>query len=289
MAFSVTDLLAILELEQIEENIFRGRSPQIGWQRIFGGLVIAQAMVAAARTVPDRPPHSLHGYFILPGDPSAPIIFEVDRLRDGKSFSTRQCVAIQHGRPIFSLSASFQVEEPGLDHQIEMPDVPPPESLPSEADIMALNPSTLPEGIKRYFDRERPVELRPVDLSRYLPVAGAEPRSPKQHIWMRASQPLPDDPSIHRAFLAYLSDMTLLDTSLVVHNRSLFDGGLQVASLDHSLWFHRAFRADQWLLYAQDSPSSSGARGLTRGLIYTREGTLVATVAQEGLIRVRAG
>ncbi len=287
MPFSVTDLMAILDLEPIEENIFRGRSPQIGWQRIFGGLVIAQALSAAARTVPGRAPHSLHGYFMRPGDPSIPIIFEVDRWRDGTSFSTRQCVAIQHGKPIFALSASFQVEEEGLEHQVAMPDVPPPEELPNETELMARFSTVLPEGIRRYFERERPVELRPVDLTRYTTTRSDAPRAPIQHVWMRATGPLPDDPAAHRAFLAYLSDMSLLDTALVAHNRSLFEPGLQVASLDHALWFHRSFRADEWLLYSQDSPSTSGARGMTRGLIFTRSGTLAASVAQEGLIRLR--
>ena len=287
MPFSVSDLISILDLEPIEENIFRGRSPQIGWQRVFGGLVIAQALAAAARTVAGRPPHSLHAYFMLPGDPNTPIIFEVERLRDGKSFATRRCVAIQHGRPIFTLSASFQVPEAGLDHQARMPDVPSPETLPSEAEVMTRYRALLPEGVRRYFERERPVELRPVDLTRYTAGPSDTRREPHQQIWMRASGPLPDDPAIHRAFLAYLSDLTLLDAALVAHNRSIFEPGLQVASLDHALWFHRPFRADDWLLYAQDSPSTSGSRGMTRGLIYDRAGALVASVAQEGLIRQR--
>jgi acyl-CoA thioesterase-2 len=287
MPFSVADLTALLDLEQIEENIFRGRSPQIGWQRIFGGLVIAQALAAAVRTVPDRVPHSLHGYFMRPGDPSVPIIFEVARWRDGKSFSTRQCVAIQHGEPFFSLSASFQIPEAGLDHSYPMPQVTPPEALPSETEVMTRYRALMPEGVRRYFERERPVELRPVDLTRFTARGGGKPALPVQHIWMRATAPLPDDPAAHRAFLAYMSDMTLLDAALVAHNRTIFEPGLQVASLDHALWFHRPFRADEWLLYAQDSPSTSGSRGFTRGLIFTQSGTLVASVAQEGLIRQR--
>lgn len=287
MAFTVSDLLDILALEQIEENIFRGRSPQVGWQRVFGGLVIAQALVAAARTVEDRAPHSLHGYFLLPGDPSTPIIYKIDRLRDGRSFSTRRCVAIQHGAPIFTLAASFQVEEPGLEHAVPMPAVPRPEDLPNEAELMERYAAQLPEPVRRYFERERPLELRPVDLSRYARRPGDAPADPVQHVWIRASARLPDDPATHRAVLAYLSDMTLLDTALVAHNRSLFEPGLQVASLDHALWFHRPFRADDWLLYAQDSPSSAGARGLTRGNLFAKDGRLVASVAQEGLIRQR--
>ena len=286
MSFTVSDLIDILSLEQLEENLFRGLSPQVGWQRVFGGLVIAQALVACERTVAeDRTPHSLHGYFLLPGDPNSPIIYEVERIRDGGSFSTRRCTAIQHGKPIFTLAASFQIGEDGLTHAQPMPDVPRPDELPDESELMRRFASRMPEGVRRYFERERPLELRPVDLSRYAATSAAA--DPVQHIWLRASAPLPDHPALHRAVLAYLSDMTLLDTALVVHKRSLFDAGLQVASLDHALWFHRTFRADAWLLYAQDSPSTSGGRGLTRGALFTLEGALVASVAQEGLIRVR--
>lgn len=288
MAFTVPDLMGLLDLETVEETVFRGRSPQIGWQRVFGGLVIAQALTAAARTVPDRPPHALHGTFMRPGDPSTPILFQVARWRDGGSFSTRQCLAIQHGRPIFALTASFQVEEQGLEHQLPMPDVPPPEALPSEADLMGRFADVVPDGLRRFFSRDRPIELRPTNPARFAAKPAAGPRAPRQHVWMRATAPLPADPAVHRAFLAYLSDMSLLDTALVAHGRSIFETGLQVASLDHALWFHRPFRADDWLLYAQDSPSTSGARGLTRGLIYTRAGALAASVTQEGLIRPRS-
>ena len=287
MSFTVADLLDILALEPLEDNLFRGRSPQVGWQRVFGGLVIAQALVASARTVQGRAPHSLHGYFLRPGDPSTPILYDVDRLRDGHSFSTRRCTAIQHGHPIFSLAASFQVGETGLDHAVSMPVVPKPDDLPSESELMQRFAPSLPEAVRRYFERERPLELRPVDLSRYVGPKGSEAPAPVQHIWMRASGPLPDDPAVHRAVLAYMSDMTLLDTALVAHRRSLFEPDLQVASLDHALWFHRPFRADEWMLYSQDSPSSSGARGLTRGSMFTLQGELVASVCQEGLIRQR--
>ena len=287
MPYSVAELITTLDLERIEHNIFRGRSPQVGWQRVFGGLVIAQALVAACRTVEHWAPHSLHGYFIRPGDPAAPIVFEVERLRDGKSFATRRCVAVQHGEAIFTLAASFQVEEGGVSHQMAMPAVTPPEELPSEAEVMTRYRSVLPAGVRAYFERERPVELRPVDLSRYVAPPQAGPAEPVQRIWMRATGPLPDDPALHRAFLAYVSDMTLLDAALVAHRRSVFDPSLQVASLDHALWFHRPFRVDDWLLYAQDSPSTSGSRGLARGSIFTRAGDLVASVAQEGLIRQR--
>ncbi len=284
MPGAIDTLLSILDLEPLEHNLFRGLSPQVGWQRVFGGQVVGQALVAAARTVEGRAVHSLHGYFMLPGDPKVPILYEVDRIRDGKSFTTRRVVAIQHGRAIFSMSASFQVEEAGLDHQIKMPKVPLPEELPSESDIARLYLEGAPEPVKRYWERERPIELRPVDLRHYL---GREPLQPLQNVWVRTTGKLPDDPDIHRCVLAYASDMTLLDTSLFAHGRSIFDADLQAASLDHALWFHRPFRADDWLLYAEDSPSASGGRGFTRGSLFSRDGKLVASVAQEGLIRVR--
>ena len=287
MSSAIADLVSILDLERIEENIYRGTSPQVGWQRVFGGLVISQALVAASRTVEGRPPHSLHAYFILPGDPSVPIVYEVDRIRDGKSFATRRCVAIQHGRAIFSLSASFQVEETGLEHSFDMPDVPAPETLPSEAEVIKRFGPMMPEAVRRYFERERPIELRPVDLARYI--ARGKNLPAVQQVWVRAVAPLPDDPALHRAVLAYLSDMTLLDTALIAHGKSVFDKTMQVASLDHALWFHRPFRADQWMLYAQDSPNANGARGLTRGSIYAQTGELIASVVQEGLMRDRSG
>lgn len=285
MSEAVDRLVDILDLERIEKDIFRGRSPQVGWQRVFGGLVVAQALVAASRTVEGRPPHSLHGYFILPGDPSLPIIYEVDRIRDGASFTTRRCNAIQHGKAIFSLSASFQIAETGLDHALPIPDVPQPEELASEAELNERFAHLLPEAMRAWFaSTNRPIEIRPVDPLRYL---GQSAKTPVQHVWLKTATRLPDDASIHNAVLAYLSDMTLLDTALVAHGRTLFDDDLQVASLDHALWFHRPFRADEWLLYAQDSPNASGARGLTRGLIYAQDGRLVASVAQEGLLRIR--
>ena len=279
------DLVAILDLEELEKTLFRGHSPDFGWQRVFGGQVIAQALVAASRTVePDRVCHSLHAYFLLAGDPLVPIVFDVERIRDGGSFTTRRVVAIQHGRPIFSMSASFQVEEDGLEHQIEMPTVPMPEDLPSEEEMKAFIDRFAPEPVKRYWSRPRPLTMRPTDLGRY---SGKTPTDPRQAIWVKTSGPIADDAALHRTVLAYLSDMTLLDTSLVVHGRSVFDPGLQVASLDHAMWFHRQPKVDDWLLYAQDSPSSSGSRGFTRGSLYDRAGRLVASVAQEGLIRKR--
>ncbi len=282
-AAAVAELLGFLDLTKIEDNIFRGLTPQVGWQRVFGGLVVAQALVAASRSVLGRSPHSLHGYFLLPGDPLAPIIYEVDRLRDGRSFATRRCNAIQHGHAIFSLSASFQIEEEGLEYAAAMPDAPPPESLPSEAELIETFGEGLPEPIRRWFASVRPIETRPVDPARYM---RRQPGAPFQNVWLRAASPLPDDPAIHRAVLAYLSDMTLLDTALMAHGRYIFDKRLQVASIDHALWFHRPFRADEWLLYVQDSPNTSGGRGLTRGLLFSRDGRLIASAMQEGLMRL---
>jgi acyl-CoA thioesterase-2 len=277
-------LLSILDLEQLELNLFRGTSPPTHMKRVFGGQVIGQALIAATRTVEGVLPHSLHAYFLLGGDPDVPIVYDVDRIRDGKSFTTRRVVAIQHGRAIFSMSVSFHNDEPGLDFQVAMPDVPHPDALPSEAEIRQKILPQLPEAVRRYYERERPIELRPVDFGRY---AGKPQPDNRFNIWMRTTAKLPDDPSIHRCALAYASDMTILDTALLPHRRSIFDRDIMGASLDHALWFHRPFRADQWLLYSQDSPNSHGSRGFGRGLIYTADGTLVASVAQEGLMRER--
>ena len=284
MTSAVQDLLAILDLEVLEQNLFRGRSPQVGWQRVFGGQVIGQALVAASRTVEGRSPHSLHGYFLLPGDPKVPIIYDVERIRDGRSFTTRRVKAIQHGQPIFTLSASFHIDEPGLSHQRAMPDVPKPDQLPSESDIRERVMPLMPDPVRAYFERERPIELRPVEFKRYMTRDGLDPYF---NVWIRATGTLPDDPAIHQAVLAYASDMTLLDSTLVAHGRTVFEREIQAASLDHALWFHRPFRADEWLLYAQDSPFAGGARGFARGSIFTSDGVLVASVAQEGLIRHR--
>lgn len=283
MTTAIDSLLQILDLETLEHNLFRGRSPQVGWQRVFGGQVIGQALVAASRTVvEDRQVHSLHGYFMRPGDPSVPIIYEVDRIRDGGSFTTRRVVAVQHGQAIFSMSASFKTLEDGFDHQADMPDVPMPEQLPSEKEMADRMPDTVPENIRKYWERERPIELRPVDLTHYF---SSKSLPARQYVWVRASSALPDDPRIHQCVLAYASDMTLLDTSLFPHGKSVFLPEIQAASLDHAMWFHRPFRADEWLLYAEDSPSAYGALGMNRGLLFSRDGTLVASTAQEGLIR----
>lgn len=282
MSQALDNLLTILNLEELEKNLFRGRSPQVGWQRVFGGLVIGQALMAAIRTVEARAMHSLHGYFMRPGDPTIPIVYEVDRIRDGKSFATRRVVAIQHGKAIFSMSASFHNAEQGLDHQIPMPDVPLPDTLPSEKELKDQFIDLVPENVRKYWERERPIELRFTDLTHFV---SKTKLPPVQHVWFRATGALNDDRAAHQCLLAYASDMTLLDTSLFAHGRSVFDRDLQLASLDHALWFHRPFRADEWLLYAQDSPSASGGRGFNRGSIFSRDGQLVASVAQEGLIR----
>jgi acyl-CoA thioesterase II len=286
MSSALQDLLAILDLEQLEVNLFRGRSPPSDRQRVYGGQVIGQALVAACRTVDvaGRPPHSLHAYFLLGGDPKAPIVYDVDRIRDGKSFTTRRVVAIQHGEAIFTMAVSFHRDEPGISHQTKMPDVPKPEETASDAEIRARVLPLMPEAVRRFYERERPIELRPVELDRYL---GRKIEGGRFHVWIRATGKLPDEPAIHQCVLAYASDMMLLDSALIPHGRTVFEPTIMAASLDHGLWFHRPFRADDWLLYAQDSPNLSGSRGFSRGLIFARDGTLVASVAQEGLLRER--
>lgn len=280
---AMQQLIRILDLEQIEENIYRGVSPDVGWQRVFGGQVIAQALTAAQRSVEmDRFVHSLHAYFLRPGDPAVPILYQVERLRDGTSFTTRRVTAIQHGKAIFAMSASFQIEEPGFDHQIAMPDIVEPEKLMGEAEMKAMFLANAPESVRRYWTRERPVEIRPTSLVHYVSKEKLEPR---QDVWVRTTGPVPEDRRLQAAVLAYLSDMTLLDTSLYAHGTSIFDQTLQVASIDHAMWFHRQIDLSDWLLYSQDSPSASGARGMTRGNLFTRSGKLIASVAQEGLIR----
>ena len=280
----VAELIALLDLEPIEVNIFRGVSPKDRSQRVFGGQVLGQALVAAGRTVEDRICHSLHAYFLLPGDPKVPILYEVDRSRDGKSFSSRRVVAIQHGRQIFHMSVSFQVPEPGLEHQIDPPKVPPPDNLPSEDDFRRKYADKVPEQYREHFLRKRPIEIRPVDR---IDIFSPRKRPPHQAVWVRATGALPADIALQQCVLAYASHMTLLDTGLAPHGIGWFDERIQMASIDHAMWFHRPFRADKWLLYAQDSPSASGARGFNRGLIYDEAGTLVASVAQEGLMRLR--
>lgn len=285
MTDAVEDLIQILNLEKIEENLFRGHSPDESWQRVFGGQVIGQALVAAYRTVEERVCHSLHGYFIRPGDPKVPIVYEVDRARDGRSFTTRRVVGIQHGKQIFNLAASFQVPEKGFEHQASMPDVPKPEDLPNELDLRQAVLSQLPPDIAKHFARPRPIEIRPVNPQKYI---NPEPMEATQYVWFRARKAIEEGNfALNQCIMAYASDMTLLDTCIRPHGVSWLSGKLQSASLDHAMWFHAPFQADEWLLYAMDSPSASGARGFNRGSIFTQDGQLVASVAQEGLIRFR--
>jgi len=283
---AMNELLDILDLEELEHNLYRGRSPQVEWQRVFGGQTIAQSLVAAQRTVPaERHVHSLHGYFMRPGDIKVPIVYEVDRIRDGASFTTRRVTAVQHGQAIFSLETSFQVQEQGLDHEIPMPpDVPAPETLLSQRELLKTM-DHIPEVIRKFWARERPLEIRPVNLKHY---SSRDRLPPRQNVWIRLTGPVPEtDPRLPSVLLAYLSDMTLLDTSTFAHGRGLFDPDIQAASLDHAMWFHRPHALDDWLLYTQDSPSASGSRGFNRGALYARDGTLIASTAQEGLIRLR--
>lgn len=282
---SQIDLLAILDLEPIGVNLFRGKSSNSSLQRMFGGHVIGQAMLAASRTVEGRLPHSLHGYFIQPGDPQVPIIYHVERLRDGKSYSTRSVAAIQHGNKIFSIMVSFHVGEQGaFDHQDKMPNVPSPEKLTAEQLSKLPKFVDVPERIRRYYEPDRPIELRPIEIGRYV---GQKIDDGRIHIWLKAAATLPDDPALHICALAYASDFSLLDAVMARYGRTLFDGRMMSASLDHAMWFHRPFRADDWLLYAKESPSAQGGRGFTRGLIFKPDGTLVASVAQEGTVRER--
>lgn len=286
MSFPVRELLDLLDLEPLEVNIYRGRNRDIGTGRVFGGQVLAQALVAARRTVDGpREAHSLHGYFILPGDLAAPIVYFVDRLRDGSSFSTRRVTAIQHGRAIFNLSASFQVAESGYEHQSAMPDAPPPESLTNELELLRATADRIPESVRTVVTQDRPIDFRPVTP---LDFTNPEKRDPVRCMWLRAVGPLPDDPLTHQAMLAYASDYGLLGTALLPHGIAPRSPSIQLATLDHALWMHRPFRADEWLLYAMDSPAAAGARGFSRGTFYTRTGQLVASVAQEGLMRPRS-
>jgi acyl-CoA thioesterase II len=278
------ELVALFDLEPSGEDRFLGHSPQNGWKRVFGGQVLAQALIAAERTVEGRDPHSLHAYFLLGGDPREPILFEVERLRDGRSFTTRRVVARQKGEAIFVMTASFHLEEPGLDHSAPMAKAPTPEECPDP--LMALDLLEEPARFRLKVMRDTvwPIDFRPTDLSRY--VSGVR-HEPHKAVWIRIGEPLPDGAALHRAALLYLSDMTLLDTALGPHGLSIYDNRVQIASLDHALWLHRPGRADDWLLYVQDSPNASGAAGLVRGLIYARDGRLLASVAQEGLLRRR--
>ncbi|MDB5986260.1 MAG: tesB [Nevskia sp.] len=285
---SLQDLVALLDLEPLEVNMFRGQSRDLGGKSVFGGQVIGQALVAAQRTVESSVPHSAHAYFLRPGDMELPIVYEVDRVRDGRSFSARRVQAIQHGQPILSMIASFQLPEDGAEHQSPMPDVPPPEGLRDYKELAAEWLQAAPAETQA---RVRDALLRQVAIQ-FRPVAPWNPLQPQRHapqqcIWFRAAGALPDDPQLHRSVLAYASDFNLLSTALMPHAFSFLAPDAAIASIDHALWFHREARVDDWLLYAMDSPSAQGARGLSRGLIYARDGRLVASVAQENLMRWR--
>lgn len=280
---AVDQLVGTLDLEEIETDVFCGVSPAESLQRIFGGQVAGQALVAAGRTVPaERAVHSLHAYFLRPGDPAVPIRYLVDRIRDGRSFTTRRVVAVQHGKAIFNLAASFALSEPGLEHQLPMPDVPAPQDLPTFAERAA------PFGARLGpFSRlPRPIDLRYVDDPPWVSRDGG-PREPSQRVWLRTDGPLPDDPLVHVCALTYASDMTLLDSVLAAHGLAWHLDEVVGASLDHAMWFHRPFRADEWLLYDCESPSAAGARGLATGRLFAEDGRHVASVVQEGLLRTR--
>lgn len=277
------ELLGLLKLEKIEENIFRGQSQDLGFGAVFGGQVLGQALSAASQTVPvDRRAHSLHAYFLRHGDDSRPIVYDVDCIRDGKSFTTRRVRAIQYGRAIFNMSASFQIREPGFDHQETAPEVPGPEGIQSELEMARMLADKIPEKIRDRILCEKPIEIRPLNpVNPFNP----EKKEPVAYTWLKTVSPMPDDPATHQYLLAYASDFYLSGVSLNPHGHSFWEPAMQTASLDHAMWFHRDFRMDEWLLYVTRSPSASGARGLNFGEIYTRDGRLVASVAQEGLIR----
>jgi acyl-CoA thioesterase-2 len=284
MQKALDELLFLLDLEDLEVNIFRARSPQDGSQRVFGGQVLGQALVAAGRTVEvEAPAHSFHAYFLRPGDPNTPILYQVDRTKDGRAFTTRRVIAIQHGRAIFHLEASFHRPERGFEHHDEMPEAPDPESLPSWSE--RLRPAierVESDDERRWLERDRPIDIRYVTEVDFL---APEKLPPRLLVWIKADGALPDRPLIQQCVLAYASDMTLLDTAILPHGISWFDRRYRVASLDHAMWFHRPFRADEWLLYVQDSPAATAGRAFSMGKLFTRDGQLVASVVQEGLIR----
>lgn len=282
----LTELTSLLALERLEENLFRGQSQDLGWGTVFGGQVLGQALSAAAQTVDkERHVHSLHAYFLRPGDVKKPIVYEVDRIRDGASFNTRRVVAVQSGNAIFNLAASFQKVEDGFSHQDEMPPAPPPESLPTEQERLLPHLARLPEKMRQRAIAPRPFEIRPVTDEHDVGEAASVARAPARMVWLRTVGKVSDEPALHAYLLAYASDHAFVTTSLLPHGVSWISPGMQVASLDHVMWFHRPFRVDEWLLHVIDSPSASGARGLVRGRVFTRGGLLVASTAQEGLIR----
>ena len=280
----IADLLALLELEQLEVNLFRGESRDIGSPQVFGGQVLGQALTAASATVEGRIVHSLHAYFLRRGDFTAPIVYQVDRSLDGHSFSNRRVVAIQHGQQIFNMAASFHVQEEGLDHQVNMPTVPRPEELPDSSRPPRELVERLPERMRKFIEQPRPFEFRSVQQIDYLHPTRSEPA---RQLWFRAVGRLPDDEKLHRSLLAYVSDYFLLDTATLPHGMSSLHGTLIMASIDHAMWFHRPLRVDEWLLYAVESPSASGARGFARAGLFSLDGRLVASTAQEGLVRIK--
>ena len=280
---TIEELLQLMELEPLEVNLFRGASRDIGTSRVFGGQVLAQSIIAASRTVDEGSIHSLHSYFLRAGDAEAPIVYNVERNRDGRSFKSRRVVAIQHGRPIFTLAASFQLEQEGLTHQFDMPDVPMPEDLPSESDIPEDRLERVPPLLRRWFTRTGPFDFRPVEKR---DVFNPQPQAPHSNVWFRLGEKIDVPDMMHRALMAYASDFHLVGTATLPHGISFIQDDLLMASLDHGMWFHRPARVDEWMLYSCDSPSSSGGRGLARGLIYDRSGRLVASTIQEGMIRV---
>lgn len=285
MSQVLNELVALLTLETIEENLFRGVSQDLGFRQLYGGQVLGQCVSAASQTVDTaRHVHSMHGYFLRPGDATLPVVYQVDRVRDGGSFSTRRVTAIQKGQPIFTCSASFQFDEEGFHHQNPMPEVPGPEELKSETELARMVAAMIPERMRERATSDKPIEIRPVTL---INPFAPKPREPVKHVWFRAAGELPDEPQLHKLLLAYASDFNLLTTSMQPHGVSVFQKFMQVASLDHSLWFHGNLRMDDWLLYSMDSPWAGNARGFSRGSIFNRQGQLVASVAQEGLTRVR--
>lgn len=279
---SLKQVIGLLDLERLEDNLFRGESHDIGAPQVFGGQILGQALSAAHRTVDGRTPHSLHAYFLRPGDFNQPVVYQVERSRDGSSYSNRRVVAIQHGRPILNLAASFHAAEEGFDHQADMPDVPGPDGLSTSIEIQDSIIDKVPEKMRRLLAHRPPFEFRPIEPPKFIE-PGARP--PRKHVWMRAWNELPDDPELHRNLLTYVSDYELLGTATLPHELDFTTRPVQMASIDHGLWFHRPFRVDEWMLYALDSPTSHGGRGYTRGQIFTRSGDLIASVAQEGVVR----
>lgn len=285
MSTALTELLELLSLERIEQNLFHGQSQDLGWGQVFGGQVLGQALSAAAQTAPaERQVHSVHAYFLRPGNPKMPIVYTVDPIRDGRSFTTRRVVAMQADKAIFNLSASFHVAEEGLNHGDPMPEAPDPDGLLNAEQLAQDWAKALPSPWREKAMAERPIEIRPVDP--FSPIAPPV-REPTRLAWFRAHDVLPEDPAVHHYLLAYASDFHFLTTALQPHGKTWISGDLQLASLDHSMWFHRPFRFDDWLLYAVDSPAASAARGLVRGRFFDRAGRLVASTAQEGLMRQR--